>query len=92
MTGPGSYSFNGLVNSVLLKVSITQQSGNTYTFQSVSNANLSGKLKPATVTLTIGNDTGTTSALPVRSTPSLATTWPSWSRGDVGTGWPPLAA
>jgi hypothetical protein len=58
MTGPGTYSFNGLIDSVLLKVSITQ-SGSTYTFQATANANLSKLKNPATVTLTIGNDTGT---------------------------------
>jgi integrase len=34
----------------------------------------------------------TTSAVPVRSTASLAMTLPSWSRGDVATEWPHLIA
>jgi hypothetical protein len=52
-TGPGSYSFVGLINSVLLQASINLTGGNTYTFQASANVNLTGKLKPATVTLTI---------------------------------------
>jgi hypothetical protein len=34
--------------------------GSAYTFEAAANANLTGIGNPATVTLTIGNDTGTT--------------------------------
>jgi hypothetical protein len=62
MTGPGSYSFVGVINGVSLNVQIKLKSGRAYTFQATAqNINLARTTNPATVTLTIGDDTGTTS-------------------------------
>jgi hypothetical protein len=44
-----------------ISASITHTGGNAYTFDATANANLSRTKNPVTVTLTIGNDTGTTS-------------------------------
>jgi hypothetical protein len=61
MTGPGDYAFVGVINGVSLDLSIKLKSGNAYTFQATAqNINLVGTKNPATVTLTIGDDTGTT--------------------------------
>jgi hypothetical protein len=58
--GAGCYAFNGIINGLTAKASITQTSANAYTFQASANPNLSRTKDPATVTLIIGNDTGTT--------------------------------
>jgi hypothetical protein len=62
LTAPGTYSFFGVISGLTIKASITQTGSKTYTFQATANANLSKTKNPATVTLTIGNDTGTTTA------------------------------
>ena len=61
MTSPGTYAFNGVVDSVALKVSIDLKSGKTYAFHATAGVSLLGTKSPTTVTLTIGSDTGTTS-------------------------------
>ena len=61
-TGPGSFAFSGVINGVNIKASIVQTGPTSYTFKATGNPNLSKtRPDPATVTLTIGNDTGTTS-------------------------------
>jgi hypothetical protein len=61
MTGPGDYAFVGVSNGVSLDLSIKHKSGNAYTFQATAqNINLIRTTNPATVTLIIGDDTGTT--------------------------------
>jgi hypothetical protein len=58
--GAGCYAFNGIINGLTVKASITQTRANAYTLQASANPNLSRTKDPATVTLIIGNDTGTT--------------------------------
>jgi hypothetical protein len=62
MTGPGSFAFAGVINGVKITATIVQTGPDSYTFHIIGNPNLSKtKPDPATVTLTIGNDSGTTS-------------------------------
>jgi hypothetical protein len=59
---PGTFTFSGLINGVNVTASIVQTGPESYTFKAKGNPNLSKtKPNPATVTLTIGNDSGTTS-------------------------------
>jgi hypothetical protein len=60
--GAGCYAFNGIINGLGVKATITQTGTNAYTFQATADANLLKTKDPATVTLIIGNDTGTTTA------------------------------
>ena len=60
MTGPGNYSFTGVINGVALKVLIKHANASAYTFEAAADTNLTGIGNPALVTLTVGNDTGTT--------------------------------
>jgi hypothetical protein len=61
-SGPGHFSFSGVIGGVHITMSIVQTGANTFTFNVSGNPNLSRtRPDPATVTLTIGNDTGTTS-------------------------------
>jgi hypothetical protein len=60
LTGSGDYSFTSVTDGVTLNVLIKLTSGKTYTFQAAANANLTEIKSPAKVTLTIGNNTGTT--------------------------------
>jgi YVTN family beta-propeller protein len=62
LTSPGTYSFFGVISGLTINAKITQTAGKAYTFQATANANLSRTKSPATVTLAIGNDTGTTTA------------------------------
>jgi poly(3-hydroxybutyrate) depolymerase len=62
LTAPETYSFFGVISGLTIKASITQTGSKTYSFQATANANLSKTKNPAIVTLTIGNDTGTTTA------------------------------
>jgi hypothetical protein len=56
--------FVGTINGVSMSAKITPQGGNNYTFQfTCTGANLTGTVNPASVTLTIGDDTGTTSVI-----------------------------
>jgi hypothetical protein len=64
MKNNGSFMFVGTINGVSISAKITPQGGNNYTFQFTSTgANLTGTANPVNVTLTIGDDTGTTSVL-----------------------------
>jgi hypothetical protein len=60
MTGPGTYAFIGVIDSVTLNALIKLKGGKEYTLHATANVNLAKTKSPATVTLTIGNDTGTT--------------------------------
>jgi YVTN family beta-propeller protein len=62
LTAPGTYSFIGVISGLTINAKITHTGGKSYTFDATANANLSRMKSPATVTLTIGNDTGTTTA------------------------------
>jgi len=59
---PGTYSFLGVISGLTVNAKITHTRGKSYTFDATANANLLKTKNPATVTLTIGNDTGTTTA------------------------------
>jgi hypothetical protein len=60
----GSFMFVGTINGVSMSAKITPQGGNNYTFQfTCTGANLTGTVNPASVTLTIGDDTGTISVI-----------------------------
>jgi hypothetical protein len=61
-TGPGDYSFTSVTDAVTMNVLIKLTSGKTYTFQAAATTNLTEIKSPAKVTLTIGNNTGTTVA------------------------------
>ena len=52
----GSYTFDGTVSGVALTIQIAPAGVNTYEFKIAAPAILT---KPVTITLTIGNDTGT---------------------------------
>jgi hypothetical protein len=59
---PGTFTFSGLISGVKITASIVQTGPDTFTFKASGNPNLSKtKPDPATVILTIGNDSGTTS-------------------------------
>jgi hypothetical protein len=59
---PGTFTFSGTINGVKITESIVQTGPDSFTFKASGNPNLiKTKPNPATVTLTIGNDTGTTS-------------------------------
>jgi len=51
-----------VVSGLTINAKITHTRGKAYTFDATANANLLKTKNPATVTLTIGNDTGTTTA------------------------------
>jgi hypothetical protein len=60
---PGTFTFTGVINGVNITESIVQTGPDSYTFKAKGNPNLSKtKPRPANVTLTIGNDSGTTTA------------------------------
>ena len=55
--------FRGVINAVTLRVQIASLGTNTYGIRAQgSGANLTGMTTPATVSLTIGDDSGTTTA------------------------------
>ena len=62
LTAPGTYSFFGVISCLSINAKIAHTGGKSYTFDATANANLSRTKSPTTVTLTIGNDTGTTTA------------------------------
>jgi hypothetical protein len=62
LTSPGTYSFFGVISGLTINATITSTGDEAYTFQAAANANLSKMRIPTTVTLTIGNNTGTTTA------------------------------
>jgi hypothetical protein len=51
-----------VISGLTINATITQTGSKSYTFDATANANLLKTKNPATVTLTIGNDTGTTTA------------------------------
>lgn len=58
----GTFTFVGTINGVALQIRIAPLGGNSYSIQvDASGVNLTGLTNPVTVTLTIGNNTGTTS-------------------------------
>ena len=58
----GSYVFSGVIDGVSLSVQIVPLAGNSYQFKAeASRADLTALANPVTLTLTIGDDTGTTS-------------------------------
>jgi hypothetical protein len=62
-TGPGSFAFSGVINGLNIAATIVQTGASSYTLKATGNPNLSKtRPNPATVTLTIGNDSGTTTA------------------------------
>ena len=61
LTSPGTYAFSGVISGLTINAKIAHTSGKSYTFDATANANLA-RTSPATVTLTIANDTGTTTA------------------------------
>lgn len=59
---PVGFVYSGVINGATLTVQITSLGGNQYSFKASSTgANLSGIANPVPVTLTIGNNAGTTS-------------------------------
>ena len=46
MTGPGNYSFTGVINGVALKVLIKHANASAYTFEAAADTNLTGIGKP----------------------------------------------
>jgi uncharacterized repeat protein (TIGR03803 family) len=61
-TGYGPFHFVGTIDGVLLQVGFVPTGAKRYAFTAVAeNASLTGTTNPVTVTLTIGDDTGTTS-------------------------------
>ena len=61
-TGPkGTFTFEGTINGVALQIRIVPLGGNSYSVQvDGSGVDLTGLTNPVTVTLTVGNNTGTT--------------------------------
>ena len=58
----GSYVFSGVIGGVSLSVQIVTLGGNSYQFKAEgSPVNLTALSNPVTLTLTIGDDTGTAS-------------------------------
>jgi hypothetical protein len=51
-----------VVNGSSINASITRTGSKAYTFDATANANLGRMKSPTTGTLSIGNDTGTTTA------------------------------
>jgi hypothetical protein len=61
---PGDWTFGGLINGVTLEVVIRLTAPHQYIFGvTAQKVNLTGTQTPVTVTLTIGNDSGTTQAI-----------------------------
>ncbi len=61
LNSKGAYVFQGVINGVSLQLRIIPTGGKSYTLEAQgSGANLGGISNPVTVTLTIGNDTGST--------------------------------
>jgi hypothetical protein len=60
-TGNGGFAFEGTINGVALEAQIRPIRGNQFTFKAEgTGANLTGIANPVAVTLTIGDDSGTT--------------------------------
>jgi hypothetical protein len=68
MSSPGTYTFVGVINGVNLTLLIKQTSGNNYIFGAIGkNVNLTtiNPAGPVGLTLTIGDDSGTTTVNPI---------------------------
>jgi hypothetical protein len=64
-SGNGTFVFQGAVNGATLQIKIGSSGGANYTLQAqAGGANLKNTTSPVTVTLTIGNDTGSTTVAP----------------------------
>ena len=62
-TRKGAYVYEGTIGGVALEVRIAPLSANSYSFKAEgSGANLTGTTNPVTVGLTIGDDSGATTA------------------------------
>ena len=60
-TGFGPFHFNGVINGVRLVVGIEPTGATRYAFHTnAHSADLAGTVNPVTVTLIVGNDSGTT--------------------------------
>jgi hypothetical protein len=59
---PGSFTFNGVINGVGMGVTITSTGANQYSF-SAEVVTIPATVNPVPVTLTIGDDSGTTSII-----------------------------
>ena len=60
-TGTGTWAYDGTINGVALEVRISQTGANSYLVQAdVSGVNLTKLNNPVTVTLSIGQNAGTT--------------------------------
>jgi hypothetical protein len=71
--GLGPFYFQGAIDGVALGVLINPTGAKRYSFTATAqNANLSGTSNPATVTLTVGGNTGTTSAKAKISGPEIS--------------------
>jgi len=58
----GTFTFEGTINGVSVQIRIVSLGGNSYSVQvDGSGVDLTGLTNPVTLTLTIGNNTGTTS-------------------------------
>jgi YVTN family beta-propeller protein len=62
---PGYWTFVGVINGENLTVMIKQRTGNNYIFGIIAKNVQLSVTNPVTVTLTIGNDKGSTSVTPV---------------------------
>jgi uncharacterized repeat protein (TIGR03803 family) len=71
--GHGPFHFVGTIDGVLLRVGFVPTGSKRYAFTAVAeNASLTGTTNPVTVTLTIGDDTGTTSIKAKISGPEIS--------------------
>ena len=60
----GTFAFEGIINGVSLQVQIVPLGNNFFTFKAQgAGVDLTGLTNPVTVVLTIGNDSGSTSAV-----------------------------
>jgi hypothetical protein len=62
VTAPETFSFFAVISGLSINAKIAHTDGQSYTFDATATANLSRTKSPTRVTLTIGNDTGTTTA------------------------------
>ncbi len=64
-SGQGSFVFQGPVNDATLQVKLSSNGGASYALQvQAGGANLKGTTSPVTITVTIGNNTGSTTVVP----------------------------
>lgn len=65
----GAFHFAGIINEVLLSLTISPVSGNNFTFTAHGEGLSFSPVNPVTVGLTIGGNTGTTTVTPTTATP-----------------------